>query len=208
MGLKECGPTETDFDEISCFAPLPLALLSRGEEVSMDRQEKKEFVADLRSRLEKAQGTFIVEYRGINVEGMSRLRKELKKADAELRVVKNRLLKLASRDTETELIKEQMQGPTAIAVTYEDVVAPAKVLVDFAEDFKQLKIKGGQIAGRMLDMGAVKRLADMPSREVLLAQTLSAMQAVPTSMVRVLNGIIAKLLNALKAIEQEKAESA
>ena len=157
----------------------------------MDRQEKKEFVADLRSRLEKAQGTFIVEYRGINVEGMSRLRKELKKADAELRVVKNRLLKLASRDTETELIKEQMQGPTAIAVTYEDVVASAKVLVDFASDFKQLKIKGGQIAGR-----------------ILLAQTLSAMQAVPASMVRVLSGVIAKLLNVLKAIEQEKAESA
>lgn len=174
----------------------------------MDRQEKKEFVADLRSRLEKAQGTFIVEYRGINVEGMSRLRKELKKADAELRVVKNRLLKLASRDTETELIKEQMQGPTAIAVTYEDVVASAKVLVDFAKDFKQLKIKGGQIAGRILDMGAVKRLAEMPSRDVLLAQTLSAMQAVPASMVRVLSGVIAKLLNVLKAIEQEKAESA
>ena len=174
----------------------------------MDRQEKKEFVADLRSRLEKAQGTFIVEYRGINVEGMSRLRKELKKADAELRVVKNRLLKLASRDTETELIKEQMQGPTAIAVTYEDVVASAKVLIDFASDFKQLKIKGGQIAGRILDMGAVKRLAEMPSRDVLLAQTLSAMQAVPASMVRVLSGVIAKLLNVLKAIKQEKAESA
>jgi large subunit ribosomal protein L10 len=81
-------------------------------------------------------------------------------------------------------------------------------LVDFAEDFKQLKIKGGQIAGKILDMGAVKRLAEMPSRDVLLAQTLSAMQAVPASMVRVLNGIIAKLLNVLKAIEQEKAESA
>ena len=101
-----------------------------------------------------------------------------------------------------------MKGPTAIAVTYEDVVAPAKVLVDFAEDFKQLQIKGAQIAGRILDMGAVRRLAAMPGREMLLALTLSAMQAVPTAMVRVLNGIIAKLLYALRAIEHERGESA
>jgi large subunit ribosomal protein L10 len=185
-----------------------LAPLKKGEEVNMNRQEKKEFVSDLHSRLEKAQGTFIVEYRGLNVEVMNRLRKELKKVNAELRVVKNRLLKLASHDTDTELIKEQMKGPTAIAVTYEDVVAPAKVLVDFADDFNQLQIKGAQITGRMLDMGAVRRLAAMPGREMLLALTLSAMQAVPTAMVRVLNGIIAKLLYALRAIEHERGESA
>ncbi len=170
----------------------------------MKRQEKEKFISDLRSRLEKAQGSFIVEYRGLNVEGINRLRRDLKKVDTEFQVVKNRLLKLASEDTETGVMKGQMQGPSAIAVTYEDVVGPAKVLVDFAKEFKQLEVKSGQISGKVMDFGGIKRLADLPGRDVLLAQTLSAMQAVPVSLVSVLNGVITKFLNVLKAVEHEK----
>ena len=174
----------------------------------MDRQEKEKFVADLHGRLQKARGTFLVEYKGLDVESMNRLRKELKKVDAEFQVVKNRLLKLASEETDTGLIKDHMHGPSAIAVTYEDMVGTAKVLVDFAEQFKKLEIKNGQISGKVVDVDAIKRLAKLPGRDVLLAQTLSAMQAVPASFVRVLNGVVAKLLNVLTAIEQQKAESA
>jgi len=170
----------------------------------MDRQEKEKFVADLHTRLERAQGTFLVEYKGLDVKAMSRLRKELRNADVEFQVIKNRLLKRASQETDTALIEDYMQGPTAIALTYEDLVAPAKVLVNFAKEFQQLKIKYGQISGKMLDVDAVKRLSELPGRDVLLAQTLSAMQAVPTSFVRVLNGIMTKLLNVLSAIQQEK----
>ncbi len=172
----------------------------------MDRQEKEKFVADLHTRLERAQGTFLVEYKGLDVKAMSRLRKELRNADVEFQVVKNRLLKRASQETDTALINDYMQGPTAIALTYEDLVAPAKVLVNFAKEFQQLKIKYGQISGKLLDVDAVKRLSELPGRDVLLAQTLSAMQAVSTSFVRVLNGIVAKLLNVLSAIQQEKEE--
>jgi large subunit ribosomal protein L10 len=182
--------------------------MSNGEEVNMDRQEKEKFVADLHGRLKKARGTFLVEYKGLDVESMNRLRKELKKVDAEFQVVKNRLLKLSSEETDTGLIKDHMNGPSAIAVTYEDMVGTAKVLVDFAEEFKKLRIKNGQISGKVVDIDAIKRLAKLPGRDVLLAQTLSAMQAVPASFVRVLNGIVVKLLNVLTAIEQQKAESA
>jgi large subunit ribosomal protein L10 len=182
--------------------------MSNGEEVNMDRQEKEKFVADLHGRLQKARGTFLVEYKGLDVESMNRLRKDLKKVDAEFQVVKNRLLKLASEETDTGLIKDHMHGPSAIAVTYEDMVGTAKVLVDFAEQFKKLEIKNGQISGKVVDIDAIKRLAKLPGRDVLLAQTLSAMQAVPASFVRVLNGVVAKLLNVLTAIEQQKAESA
>jgi large subunit ribosomal protein L10 len=182
--------------------------LSIGEEVNMDRSEKEKFVADLHGRLEKAQGTFLVEYKGLNVESMNRLRKELKDVGSEFQVLKNRLLKLASEETDTALIKDQMKGPSALALTYEDMVAPAKVLVGFAKDFEKLKIKSGQISGKVIDMAAIKRLAELPGKDVLLAQTLSAMQAVPASFVRVLNGILAELLNVLTAIEQQKAESA
>jgi large subunit ribosomal protein L10 len=88
------------------------------------------------------------------------------------------------------------------------MVGPAKVLVGFAKDFENLKIKSGQISGKVIDMAAIKRLAELPGKDVLLAQTLSAMQAVPASFVRVLNGVLAKLLNVLTAIEHQKAESA
>jgi large subunit ribosomal protein L10 len=132
------------------------------------------------------------------------LRRELRNVDTEFKVVKNRLLKLASQETDTELLREHMKGPSAIALTYEDVVAPAKVLVDFAKVANQLQLKVCQISGRIVDPEGIKRLASLPGKDVLLAQTLAAMQAVPASFVRALNGITVKLLNVLKAIEQEK----
>ena len=85
---------------------------------------------------------------------------------------------------------------------------PAKVLVDFEKESKKLEIKAAQISGSALDVEAVKRLADLPGRDVPLAQALSAMQAVPASFVRAVNGIIAKLMYAMKAIEQKKETSA
>ena len=172
----------------------------------MNRDEKNAFIIEFKSRLEKSEATFLVDYQGLNVETINRLRKELRKVGAEFQVVKNRLLRLASKDTDTAAIQDQMQGPSAIALTYDDVVAPAKVLVNFAKEAKALKVKVGQIAGRAMDADGVKRLAELPSREVLLAQTLSMMQAVPTAFVRVLSGVTVSLLNVLKAIEQQKAE--
>jgi large subunit ribosomal protein L10 len=101
-----------------------------------------------------------------------------------------------------------MQGPLAITLTYDDVVAPAKTLINFAKDFEQLRIKVGQISGKVVDTDAIKRLAELPGKDVLLAQALSVIQTAPESFVRVLSGLILKMLNVLKAIEQQKLESA
>ncbi|MFC1883922.1 50S ribosomal protein L10 [Thermodesulfobacteriota bacterium] len=174
----------------------------------MNREEKRDLVERLRGRLEKVSGTFVVDYKGLNVEAISKLRKELRDVDAEFEVVKNRLLKLASEDTDTGLCKEHMQGPTAIAYSYDDVIGPAKVLMKFAKDFDQLDVKVCQISGKLIDKAGVKRLADLPGREELLAQTLSVMQAVPASFVRILGGMISQLMNVLKAIEKQKEASA
>ncbi|MBW1902016.1 MAG: 50S ribosomal protein L10 [Deltaproteobacteria bacterium] len=170
----------------------------------MDREEKIQFVSDLHSRLEKAQGTFLVHYKGLKVSDINSLRNKLRDTGAEFQVVKNRLLKLACQGTETESIKDHMEGPTAITLTYDDLIGPAKTLVDFAKDFKQLEIKSGQISGKQINAEAVKQLAQLPGREVLLSQVLAAMQAVPASFVRLLGGIMGQLLNVLKAIEQQK----
>jgi large subunit ribosomal protein L10 len=180
--------------------------MSKGEEVNMKKEEKESLVIDLNDRLKKAQGTFILHYQGLKVEPMGRLRRELRTVDTEVQVVKNRLLKLASEGTDTSSMKDAMEGPSAVALAYGDPSASAKVLVRFSSELEPLKIMKGQISGKPMDVEGVKRLAELPSREVLLAQTLSAMQAVPASFVRVLNGIPLKLLYALKAIETQKAE--
>jgi large subunit ribosomal protein L10 len=170
----------------------------------MNRDEKIRFIDTLHGRLEKAQGAFLVDFQGLNVGELNRLRDELRKVNAEFEVVKNRLLKLASQGTGTEAIIDHMRGPSAIALTHDDVVSPAKALVDFAKEVKKLKIKIGQISGKAIDEDGVKNLAALPSREVLLAQTLSVMQAVPTSFVRALSGVLTNLMNVLRAVQEQR----
>jgi len=172
----------------------------------LDKDTKKAFIDQMNERLKKAQATYVVDYQGLDVESMNRIRNELRKIDAEFYVVKNRLLKLASKDTGSESIADQFVGPCALAVTYDDVVAPAKVLVDLEKDLAKLEIKVGQTSGKPIDLEGIKKLAKLPGREQLLAQVLSAMQAVPTSFVRVTNGVLGNFMNVLKAIETAKQE--
>ncbi len=170
----------------------------------MEKKKKEVFISDMNSRLKKAQATFLVEYQGIDAGSMNRVRGELRKIGAEFKVIKNRLLKLASLDTGTESIREQFVGPCAIAITYDDIVGPAKVLLELSKDIKNLKLKAGQISGKPMDLDSLKKLASLPGREQLLAQLLSVMNAVPTSLVRVLNGVMLKMMYVLQAIENKK----
>ena len=173
----------------------------------MKKEEKEALVADMAERLKRAQATYVVDYQGLNVEIMNALRKELRKNKSEFQVVKNRLLKLACKETGTSAIKDHFVGPCAMAISYDDVVAPAKVLVAYAKKSERLKLKVGQIGGKMFDQEGIRRVAELPAREVLLAQAFSAMQAVPGSLVRVLNAVVANFLNVLKAIEGKKSEA-
>jgi len=173
----------------------------------LKREEKEALVADMAERLKKAQATYLVDYQGLNVEIMNALRKDLRKNRAEFQVVKNRLLKRACEGTGASAIRGHFVGPCAMAISYDDVVAPAKVLVAYAKKSDRLKLKVGQIGGKMFDHEGIRRVADLPAREVLLAQALSAMQAVPGSLVRVLHGVVAQLLYVLKAVESKKSEA-
>jgi large subunit ribosomal protein L10 len=172
----------------------------------LKRKDKEIFISDMTDRLKRARATFLVDYQGLDVEAMNALRAELKKNQAELRVVKNRLLKLACKGTDTESIVEEFSGPCALTIAYDEVIAPAKVLVEREKKLDHLTIRVGQIAGKFIDFKEIKRLAELPGRDVLLAQALSAMQAVPASLVRVLNAVMVSFLNALKAIENQKKD--
>jgi large subunit ribosomal protein L10 len=119
-------------------------------------------------------------------------------------VVKNSLLIRASEETDAALIKDHFVGPSAVALGYEDPIAPAKVLTDFTKENKTLEIKVGVMNGRVLDLSAIKSLSALPSRDVLLGQFLSVLNGVPTSLVRVVNNIPQQFLNVLQAIKDQK----
>jgi len=170
-------------------------------------EEKKQIVEDLHQRFAKGSLVVLTDYKGLNVAEASDLRRKLKLAGVDLKVAKNTLMARAAEGTTVALVKDLFQGPGAVAISYQDPVAPAKILTKFAEDSKKLGIRVAVLNGKRIEPGDVKALAHLPSREVLLGQLLSLMLAVPTSLVRVLTGVPRGMLNVLNAI-QEKKETA
>jgi large subunit ribosomal protein L10 len=167
-------------------------------------EDKKRIAQDLKERFEKSKVIIVTDYKGLNVTSINALRRKLREADVEYKVVKNSLLIRAAKDTDVAQLNEFFKGPSAIAISYDDPVAPAKVLTEFAKESKALEIKAGVMGDQMLDMSAIKALSDLPSREVLLGQVLSAMNGVPTAFVRALNDNIGRFLNVLTAIKDQK----
>jgi large subunit ribosomal protein L10 len=171
----------------------------------MKLEQKQQIVENLHDRFERSKLVIVCDYKGLNVKQVSDLRRKLKEADIEFRVVKNSLLVRASRETDVDLIADHFKGPSAVAISYQDPVAPAKVLTRFAEDNQLLEIRSGVMQGRVLDPKDVKALSDLPSREVLLGKMLSAMNGVPTGLVRLLNEMPRRLLTVLEALKEKKA---
>lgn len=170
----------------------------------MIRTEKEKIVADLHDNFKKSKVVILTDYKGLDVSAISKLRRKLREVDVEYKVVKNTLITIASEDTDAALIKDYFKGPSALALSYDDPVAPAKVLVDFAKENDKLKIQVGVMEGRVIDLNEIKALSSLPSREVLLGQLLSAMNGVATAFVRVLNGVPVNLLNVMQAIRDQK----
>jgi len=166
--------------------------------------KKKKIVEDIHKRFSKSKVTILTDYKGLDVEKISKLRRKLNESEIEYKVVKNSLLVKASEDTDVALIKDNFKGPSAVVLSYNDPVAPAKILTEFAGEHEALEIKIGVMNGHVLDLSAIKELSSLPSREVLLSMVLSAMNGVPTSLVRALNDIPRRLLNVLQAIKEQK----
>jgi len=167
-------------------------------------EAKQKITEDLHERLAKSVIIVLTDYKGLDVTSINDLRRKLREANIEYQVVKNTLLVRAAEDTEVAVLKDHFKGPSAIAISYDDPVAPAKVLTQFAKDNGKLEIKAGILNGKVLDAQAIKALAILPSREVMLAHFLSALNAVPTSFVRALAEIPRSLVNVLTAIKDQK----
>ncbi len=170
----------------------------------MKRNEKEKVVEALHDKFSRARSVLITDYRGLDMSAMSELRQRLRDASVEYRVVKNTLMTRAADGTNMALLKDHFAGPCAVALGYEDAVAPAKVLMKFSEENAALEVKVGIVEGQVVDLPGIKRLAKLPSREVLLAQLLSVMNAPVTSLVTVLSGVLRNFLGVLEAVKRQK----
>lgn len=136
-------------------------------------EEKKALVASLVEKIKNSPAGVLVDYKGINVADDTALRKELREAGVEYKVVKNSLLKFASQELGFDGLIEHLHGTTAIAIsTTDDVVAPAKILAKFAKEHDNYSIKAGFLEGAVIPTSEVESLAKLPSRETLIAQVL------------------------------------
>lgn len=170
-------------------------------------EEKQKITDDLRERFAKSAIVVLADYKGLNVASMNDLRRKLREEDIEFQVAKNTLLIRAAKDTEVAKMRDFFKGPSAVALSYSDPVAPAKILTQFAKDNQALEIKCGVLKDKVLDVDAIKALAKLPSREVLLGQFLSVLNQVPTSFVRTIAEIPRSFLNVLTAIKDQKEAS-
>lgn len=167
--------------------------------------EKKQIVQDLTERFAKASVVILTDYKGLDVPTMSDLRRRLKQAGVDFKVVKNTMMVRAAQQTPIAVLQSQFQGPSAVAIGYQDPVAPAQILTKFAAESKSFTVRAGVLQGTLIDSAAIKALADLPPREVLLGQLLSVMVGTPTGLVRVLTAVPRSLLNVLNALKEKKA---
>ena len=171
-------------------------------------EQKKAQVAEVAEALKSAQTGILVDYRGLTVEEDTKLRNNLRQAGVKYFVVKNTLLRLAAKEVGLEGLDDALHGPTALAVSDEDAVAPAKVMADFAKENEKLEIKTGFMDGSVMTLDEVKQLAATPNRETLLAKMLGSLNAPISNLARLLSTIVDGGEEIADLIAKKNAEAA
>jgi large subunit ribosomal protein L10 len=174
----------------------------------LDRNEKKKIVFDFSKRVNGVQAVVLTNYRGLNVEQMNVLRRRFREEKISYHVVKNTLMKLASKGTDLEKLNNYFEGPTAIAISYGDPVILAKILSDFIKTQPSLEIKVGLIQGKVAQPEEVKALATLPSREVLFAQILGGIQIVGAQIGTAFLSLLQQIVGVIQARVEQLAGQA
>jgi len=167
--------------------------------------ENTESVAELKERFAGVQTAVLTEYRGLTVRQLSDLRKQLKGASAEYKVVKNRLARIALKDSALDGLGKHLTGPTGVAYTRHDPVSVAKALQAFVKNNPALTIKVGVVEGKVLEPSALKSLADLPSKEALRAQLVGALQGPMSKLVTLLTAVQGELVRVFEARSKQGA---
>ena len=174
--------------------------------MSLNRQEKAAVVEEVSALVAKSQSIVVAEYRGLDVDAVTKLRKQARSQGVQLRVLKNTLARRAVDGTPFAGLSDKMVGPLVYGFSA-DPVAAAKVLAGFAKDHDKLIVKGGAMANFVMDEKGVKALATMPSREELLAKLMATMQAPIGQFVRTLNEVPARFVRTLAAVRDAKEKA-
>ena len=153
-------------------------------------EQKKQIVADLIETFKSSQAGVLVDYRGLTVEEDTNLRRKLREAGVEYKVVKNTLTRFAAKEVGLDGLDEPLNGPTSLAVSKDDPVAPAKVIAEFAKENECLKIKAGFLDGAVISLEEVTKLAKTPSRDTLIANIMGSLNAPISNLVRTLQALV------------------
>ena len=153
---------------------------------------KKPIVEEISESIKDAQSVVLVDYRGLTVEQDTKLRKELRDAGIIYKVYKNTMMNFAFKGTDFEQLADQLEGPSAIAISKDDATAPARVIAKFAKTAPALEIKAGVVEGTLYDAKGMEAVAKIPSREELLSKLLGSIQSPITNFARVMNQLAEK----------------
>lgn len=153
---------------------------------------KKPIVEEISENIKDAQSVVLVDYRGLTVEEDTKLRKELRNAGITYKVYKNTMMNFAFKGTDFEQLADQLEGPSAIAISKDDATAPARVIAKFAKNAPALEIKAGVVEGTLYDAKGMEAIAKIPSREELLSKFLGSIQSPITNFARVMNQLAEK----------------
>jgi large subunit ribosomal protein L10 len=170
----------------------------------LTNQAKIDVIEGLRKEFQKARVAILVDFRGLNVQKMMELRNQFREAAVDYKVIKNTLARRAVQGTKFEKLIEFLTGPTSIALSRQDEIAPAKVLSAFIKKEKTLQIKGGVLGGKLLGVSDVEELADTPSKEVVLGRFMSGLQSPLVQLAGVFQGVLRDFMGTLKAIEEKR----
>ena len=172
----------------------------------MANSVKVEMVEELHDMFSRAKSAVVANYQGIDAEGIRALRVHMRNRSVDFRVVKNTLARRAVKDTSLEVLSEDFKGPISILVGFEDAVAPAKALADFAKSgaAKSPEVICGVVEGKKVSPGEVQALAELPSREELISQMLSVFQGPTTNFAGVFSSLLRKLVGTLDAVREKK----
>ena len=171
----------------------------------MSKTERQATVESLTELLKGSPNVFVTDFSGLNVLRMTELRRRLRGAGVEYVVVKNTLAQRAFAANGVHALDEHLAGPTGLVLSGKDALAGAKVLTDFAREFEKPAIKIGLVDGRPVTPAQVKRLADLPPREVLLAQLAGYIQAPMAQFAGVMNGLLYQMVGALEALRAQRS---
>lgn len=176
--------------------------------MAITKDKKKQMVADYVDRMSRSRALVLADYRGLTVAGLTDLRRRLREVGGTFQVVKNTLFVRALEEAGIPVPTEPLEGPIAVGYAFEDSPPVAKVLMDFAKETQVLKVHGAIVGGSFMDKKGVELLADLPSREVLQAQLLGAVQGPMSSLVSTITAPMRELIQVLQARSEQGQEAA